>query len=612
MVSRLTTNYKSWEANAIVALRGEQSMRNKALSFVAIIVLLAGLMLVVINNQPSKAEATLPASLQLLGGGTRFAAGAGNSVLFVNYKDNYLAHHLTNGVDWLWFSEAAIDRLTLPVTYTLQQAGFNVTHVADIPGNLTGYDAVVINAYFAIEPRHEPLIRDYISRGGGVVLVFATPMYFGGYCKDNWPIRLGLDDLSPVQEWFGAGFFVNSGDQAYASIDNPLNTSLAEGEPVYSELGSYSFSAMTSMHNDSQVVARWEDGSVFAFTHQYGLGRLYYQAIFDDVNQGPQPPPSTWSVTITATPANTGSTSPSGTTNVTGRLTVTATPNTGYRFDNWVFDSVYYGSSNPITISEQANGTNHTLTAAFSEIVEPPPPPPPPAYTHIAVMNPQTGDRNFVFYDNTTSVGTRFNATVWVSNVTDLFSYQVYLEIDDSVLNITRVWMPAWDTQWVFYGKTVWSSPRVFLDDDADGYVEAVLFGDTIIGSDQPRFAGTGLVALIEFEITRGPTPGVNLFSVLDISKTDPYATFVLDSGSYEIPSTKTNGQYAFYDPPRLLGDLTYDGKVDIRDLAIAAKAFGSYQDTTNWNPLADINADYKVDMKDLAAIAKNYGKSAA
>lgn len=237
------------------------------------------------------------------------------------------------------------------------------------------------------------------------------------------------------------------------------------------------------------------------------------------------------------------------------------------------------------------------------------PPPPPPVHTHVAVVNPQTGDQNFVFYDNTTSVGTRFNATVWVSNVTDLYSYQIYLTIDDSMLNITRVWMPAWDTQWVFYGKTVWSSPRVFFDDDADGYVEAVLFGDMILGNDQPRFDGTGLLALIEFEITKGPTLGTNLFSVLDISKSEPYATFVLDSGSYEIPCTKTNGQYAFYDPSALVGDLTYDRKVDIRDLAIAAKAFGSYPGHLGWNPIADINHDNQVDIRDIATIAKNYGK---
>jgi hypothetical protein len=32
--------------------------------------------------------------------------------------------------------------------------------------------------------------------------------------------------------------------------------------------------------------------------------------------------------------------------------------------------------------------------------------------TEVAVINPATSDSTFIFYTNTTSVGTRFNATV--------------------------------------------------------------------------------------------------------------------------------------------------------------------------------------------------------
>jgi len=598
----------------ILEQRGASFMKEKSTSSIVTALLLIGLITVAFSiplfSIPSvQSESTLPPSLQLLGGGIRFAAREGNSALFVNFKDNYLTHHLTDGVNWTWFPESEMDRITVPVTYTLEQLGFSVTLAADIPDNLTLYDVVILGAYYAIEPRHEPLIRDYINNGGGVVLLFGTQMYFGGYCKDLWPGRLGLDDLTPVQEWFGARYFVNSGGLAYATIDNPLNTSLANGDLVYSALGSNSISAITSMHTDSKIFARWEMGSTFAFNHQYGLGRMYYQATFDDVNQAPPPPTNTWSVTITTTPASSGSTSPSGTISVNGRLSVTAVPNTGYQFDYWVFDSVNYGNSNPIIISEQGNETSHTLTAVFSQMVEPPPPPPPPAYARVSVVNPQTGDHYFVFYDNSTSAGAHFNASIWVSNVTDLYSYQIYLTIDDSMLNITRVWIPTRYAQWVFYGKTAFSTPQVLSDEDTDGYVEAVLFGESILGNGQPRFDGTGLLALIEFEITRAPIVGTNLFSVLDITKSEPYETFLLDSGAYEISCTMTNGQYAFYDPPPLIGDLTYDGKVDIKDLAIAAKAFGSYPGQAGWNAMADINKDNTIGIIDLAMIAKNYGK---
>jgi ABC-type transport system substrate-binding protein len=78
--------------------------------------------------------------------------------------------------------------------------------------------------------------------------------------------------------------------------------------------------------------------------------------------------------------------------------------------------------------------------------------------------------------------------------------------------------------------------------------------------------------------------------------------------------------------------DVNSDGKVDIKDLAIAAKAFGAYYiqpllppypsgppgyHTPNWNSKADVNivntltgarSDMKVDIKDLATMAKLYG----
>lgn len=58
-----------------------------------------------------------------------------------------------------------------------------------------------------------------------------------------------------------------------------------------------------------------------------------------------------------------------------------------------------------------------------------------------------------------------------------------------------------------------------------------------------------------------------------------------------------------------LQSDLNFDLKVDIKDLAIAAEAFGSYPGHPKWNPVADLNQDDKVDIRDLVAIAKSYGK---
>jgi len=61
---------------------------------------------------------------------------------------------------------------------------------------------------------------------------------------------------------------------------------------------------------------------------------------------------------------------------------------------------------------------------------------------------------------------------------------------------------------------------------------------------------------------------------------------------------------------PYLWGDINYDGKVDIRDIAAVAMAFGSYQGSSTWKAEADINGDGKVDIKDIVIVGKNFGKT--
>ena len=163
--------------------------------------------------------------------------------------------------------------------------------------------------------------------------------------------------------------------------------------------------------------------------------------------------------------------------------------------------------------------------------------------TEIAVINPETGDSDFIFYTNTTAVGTHFNATVWAHDVTNLFAYQVYLCVDDSLLNVTNAWFPTWDPNWVFNGKTTIRPAPAFYDFNVNGKIECVKIGDTIFGGDP--FTGTGLLATIEFEIISAPIEG-NVSCNLDIDNAD---TYLLDYDLDEISTTKTNGYYEYVGP---------------------------------------------------------------
>jgi hypothetical protein len=56
-------------------------------------------------------------------------------------------------------------------------------------------------------------------------------------------------------------------------------------------------------------------------------------------------------------------------------------------------------------------------------------------------------------------------------------------------------------------------------------------------------------------------------------------------------------------------GDVDANHKVDIKDILIVAKAYGTNPQSPNWNPNPDVDCNDKVDVKDILIAAKNYGK---
>jgi len=56
-------------------------------------------------------------------------------------------------------------------------------------------------------------------------------------------------------------------------------------------------------------------------------------------------------------------------------------------------------------------------------------------------------------------------------------------------------------------------------------------------------------------------------------------------------------------------GDINGDYKVDIQDLVLLAKAYGSTPSSPNWNPNADIAGDGIVNLRDLTILALHYGQ---
>jgi len=218
---------------------------------------------------------TLNPTLELLAGGIKWATQEGKTALYINWKDNWQAHYSTDGSNWEYRSKTKMDSYQNTILPILEDLGLKITMAGNFPENLTSYDIVVIHAYYAIEPQNEPLIRNYVNNGGSVVLLYGAPIYFTGYSKT---MASPGESLESVEEWFGASTYFNTGGSARVAFDNPFGTSLFTSDILMT--GIYGNAAIKSLDNDAEAIAFWDSGEVFAFTHEYGAGRVYYQAAF--------------------------------------------------------------------------------------------------------------------------------------------------------------------------------------------------------------------------------------------------------------------------------------------------------------------------------------------
>jgi len=84
-------------------------------------------------------------------------------------------------------------------------------------------------------------------------------------------------------------------------------------------------------------------------------------------------------------------------------------------------------------------------------------------------------------------------------------------------------------------------------------------------------------------------------------------AAYVVDGSNQDNYPIVTDYSY-WVDP--ISGDLNLDRKVDMKDLGIAALAFGSSPRHPRWHPIADVNHDEKINLRDIALVAKSFGKT--
>jgi hypothetical protein len=234
------------------------------------------------QSSDASTSPTASPSMILFGGGARWAAGNGTSALYVNWFDSYNAHYIADSANWntTWWPKDDLEKMKKNTVSELSRRGFKVECVGDVPLDISNYDLVIFEAWWAVEPMHSQLVREYLTKGGNVVVLQGVPSFFSVYCKDWWPYRFGGLDLSPLMDWFGSSRFANTGGSAHVVVDCPFGTALTTEDFLISGAGGSCYSVVqSSLSSDSRAVALWDDGRVFAFTHEYGEGRVYYQAV---------------------------------------------------------------------------------------------------------------------------------------------------------------------------------------------------------------------------------------------------------------------------------------------------------------------------------------------
>jgi hypothetical protein len=95
---------------------------------------------------------------------------------------------------------------------------------------------------------------------------------------------------------------------------------------------------------------------------------------------------------------------------------------------------------------------------------------------------------------------------------------------------------------------------------------------------------------------------------------TGPFNLSSLTCGNYTIGFNSTdnagNVENTNYFNVTLVGpDINRDGKVDIKDIVLVGRSFGTVPGHVRWNPIADINLDHKVNLFDQALVARMFGK---
>lgn len=114
------------------------------------------------------------------------------------------------------------------------------------------------------------------------------------------------------------------------------------------------------------------------------------------------------------------------------------------------------------------------------------------------------------FHTSQMSVGSRFNVTAHVQYAVEIAAWQIYVQYNDDILNVTRWFEPTADANYIFARKTTSPNPTPPNPDYAHlgagkGRIQV---GSMLFPVFQPTSSGNGTLCIIEFVVMQAPTSG--------------------------------------------------------------------------------------------------------
>jgi len=207
--------------------------------------------------------------------------------------------------------------------------------------------------------------------------------------------------------------------------------------------------------------------------------------------------------------------------------------------------------------------------------------------TTISLIDQSVSDQTHTYFY--ADIGATINLTLYVQDVSSLWSWKVNVTWDNSMLQLAPINNV---TEGPFLSNNG-ASTTLFLDaPPTQGNIPEL--SSTLL--ENSSVTGSGDLAYIAFTVQNYGDTTINITSIRLLNPAGTDITTIA-------PTSKTLVL-------RLPGDINGDGTVDIYDAIILAAAFGSSPGNPNWNPAADLNGAGLIDIYDAIILSSHFGQT--